>query len=113
MRSLYETEMCWYQKDKIINSSFFLRKRRRDSHWLMNLAVQEIPNIVFHDIAIGWFSSIREDTILRMKNKLQKEIRSKYGNPIIAWFLLYVILPIVVRLVINWWIKKLKSENKL
>jgi len=33
-------------------------------------------------------------------------VRMKYGNPIVIWILLNIIVPVVVRLVIEWWLNR-------
>jgi len=37
---------------------------------------------------------------------LSRKVREDYGNPILIWFLLNVIVPAVIRLVIKWWLNR-------
>ncbi len=82
--------------------SFLLRRLpKREVLWMIRRVVTRLP-----------FSSwnVSERTYERMfeknSNLLREDIRHRYGNPIVIWFLINVIVPIIVRLVINWWTKE-------
>lgn len=83
-----------------LGRSWRLRLRRRDSEWLIEEAVA-MCNLHIHKPL--W---LRGAGLL---NYLSGRVREEYGNPILIWFLLNVIVPVVVRLVIEWWLNRRES----
>ena len=73
-----------------LKRSWRLRLRRRDSEWLIEEAVR-----------MGRLIGERRLTV-----NLGLLVRMKYGNPIVIWILLNIIVPVVVRLVIEWWLNR-------
>jgi len=47
-----------------------------------------------------------EDWRRRLHAQLQKSVRHRCRNPMVAWLLMYVLTPIVVRLVLEWWFNR-------
>lgn len=87
-----------------LSRSCCLRFRRIDSRWLVRHAILALPSY-------SWDISNETYEILRtqLKGYLNKIIRKKYKNPIIIWILLNVFVPIVIRLVIDWWLNNQKN----
>jgi hypothetical protein len=78
-----------------IKKSRWLRQRPDDARWMIAEAVQYLK------------CSCRDgNEIERMKKHLAGSVRARYGNPLLVWCLLNVILPIVVKLVIEWWFNR-------
>ena len=50
---------------------------------------------------------IDEKTKPRLLAHLRNRVREqKLGNPILIWILLYIVIPIVVRLILEWWLNR-------
>lgn len=92
------------EAEGIVNSSRLLRLRRRDSVWLIENAIAALPLQPPGNVETR---KLFENSL---KTILERRIRERYGNPFIVFFLLKVILPIVIRLVIEWW---LNSRTRL
>lgn len=75
-----------------LRQSRWLRLRPADSRWLITAGVEYLS----HAACDG----NQEE---RMQSHLAGLVRRQYGNPLLAWFLINVVLPIVVKLVIEWW----------
>lgn len=85
--------------DVCLEKSFLLRTRKSDTRWLVRRAIGYLP-------LKSW--NVTNETRKLMEGNLRellaRDIREKYGNPIIIFILLRIILPIVVRFVIEWWL---------
>lgn len=75
-----------------LRQSRWLRARPGDSRWLIAAGVEYLS----HAACDG-------NQAERMQSHLAGLVRSRYGNPLLVWLLLNVVLPIVVRLVVEWW----------
>ncbi|KKL78060.1 hypothetical protein LCGC14_2028640 [marine sediment metagenome] len=98
---IYEAER------RMLSSSFLLRMRANDSRWLIRSAILYLPTQ-------SW--RISENTkILIFRNLrkfLKKKVRDIYGNPIIIFILVNIIIPIIIRLVIDWWLNRENNSEK-
>jgi hypothetical protein len=68
---------------------------------LIGLAREELPDRpprAFQDRIEEWHS--------RLESHLKAAVRHKYKNPAAVWILLNVIVPIVVKLVMQWWLNR-------
>ena len=77
--------------------SRWLRCRQDDARWLVRLAAAQLPT----DRATE-----REPLRHRITATLETAVRRRYGNPVVVWLLLNVVVPIVVRLVVEWWLNR-------
>lgn len=97
-----------------LKRSWRLRLRRRDSERLIILAVHYIQLDINHDKQrrFIFFSGDKEDMAYTLRVYLHRRVLEEhgglrvYGNPILVWFLLNVIVPVVARLVIEWWLNR-------
>ena len=78
-----------------LRRSRWLRQRPGDARWMIADAV----NYLKHTTRDG-------NEIERMRAHLVRSVRVRYGNPLLVWCLLNVILPIVIKLVIEWWFNR-------
>jgi hypothetical protein len=78
--------------------SWRLNSRRKDSRWLIGLALAQLPDRPPHD-----FQERYREWHDRLDTNLSAEVRHNCGNPLVAWMLLNIILPIVIKLVLEWW----------
>ena len=78
-----------------LRRSRWLRQRPRDARWM----IAEAVNYLRHACRDG-------NEVERMRSHLARLVRVRYGNPLAVWFLLNVILPIVVKLVTEWWFNR-------
>ena len=85
-------------EDYCLARSRRLRLRSADSRWLARLAIEQLPPTPPRD-----FQSHRHQLHARLKASLSQSVRERYGNPVVVWVLLNVVVPVVVRLVIDWW----------
>jgi hypothetical protein len=88
-------------EDYCTNRSWRLRLRLQDSRWLIGLAASQLPDRpprLFQDRFPDWHD--------RIVKHLEAEVRHKCGNPVVVWVLLNVIVPIVVKLVLQWWFSR-------
>ena len=83
----------------------WLRLRPKDTRWLVRLAVAQLPPepppVLYLMDKAAWGD--------RLRASLGDAIRQRYGNPLVVWFLLYVVVPVLVRLVIEWWLQRRKA----
>ena len=78
-----------------LRQSRWLRQRPGDARWMIAEAVNHLK------------CSCRDgNEVERMQTYLAGSVRARYGNPLVVWFLLNVMLPIVVKLVVEWWIHR-------
>jgi hypothetical protein len=72
-----------------------LRTRRGDARWLAQLAIERLPaTAAGSDLAV-----VQDDLELSLETAIQR----RYTNPVVVWILLKIFVPILVRLVIDWW----------
>jgi hypothetical protein len=83
-----------------------LRARRADARWLIGLAVEQLPDQPPAD-----FQSRRQEWKTRLRTRLSEEVRHQCGNPLIVWVLMNVIIPIVIKLVLEWWSNRRKATE--
>ena len=81
--------------------SDFLRPLKNDVRWLIHLAGGQLPAGA-PPLDEEQRSTIRK----RMHAVLGDEIRHRCGNPLVAWMFLKIVLPIVVKLVMQWWLSQ-------
>lgn len=93
-------------QDFCFKKSMLLRLRRKDSIYLINLAVGFLPRK-------PWDVSQRSLGLLRqnLRSTLENDVRRSYGNPLVIFILLKIIIPIVVQLVIRWWLSRSNDWN--
>jgi hypothetical protein len=79
-----------------------LRLRADDSRWLVGLAVTQLPPRPPRIV------NLTDQTALghRLCESLTDSVRHRYGNPLLVWFLVQVVVPVVVRLVVQWWLNR-------
>ncbi len=78
-----------------------LRLREEDSKWLIRTAISYLP------LRPWRFDETTKEMIqINLKALLQNDIKDTYGNPFVIFILLRIILPIVLRLVIEWWLNQ-------
>jgi len=83
-----------------------LRLRPGDSRWLIDLALARLPKTVPPDFYM-WEDRWRT----RLKDKLTTAVWQRYGNPVVIFILLNVVVPIVVRLVIEWYLSRKEEDD--
>lgn len=86
--------------DYVIDRSWTCRRWRSHACWLAGEAVEflERQKAQPRD-AQEWRA--------RLGSHLAECVRrDRFGNPVLVWILLNVVVPIVVRLVIEWWLKR-------
>ena len=44
-----------------------------------------------------------EEWHANLEDRLTQAVRQKCGNPLVVWLLLNIVVPIVVKLVLEWW----------
>jgi hypothetical protein len=76
-----------------------LRLRSADSRWLIRLAVDHLP-----DESNGHGRDKERACRRRLAAVLRDNVRKRYGNPVVVWVLLNIVVPVVVRLVLEWWL---------
>jgi len=106
-----------YETGELRKNSVILRMYPTYSKWLLNAAMHHLcflRSAEYRRIMLAQKKHIdfsRKGLTKQLEKRLKHLIRHKYGNPIIIWFLLNVIMPIVIRIVINWWLKRLAKES--
>lgn len=88
-------------EDYCFKRSWRLGLRLQESRWLIGLAASQLPDRPPRD-----FQDRYQDWHDRLEEHLQTAVRHKCGNPIIVWMLLNVIVPIVTKLVLEWWFNR-------
>jgi hypothetical protein len=78
--------------------SWRLRLRPADTRYLVAVAVNQLPPKPPHD-----FAGHKREWKARLTDSLDRAVRQRYGNPVVVWVLLNVVVPIVVNLVMDWW----------
>jgi len=101
------TTDCQAVESYCLARSWRLRCREGDARRLIRLAVAELPDrqpVRFKDRPDAWAS--------RLRDKLAPQIRQTYGNPVVIWILLNIVLPVVIKLVIEWWFNRHATETR-
>jgi hypothetical protein len=75
--------------------------RSADSRWLIRLAVDELSD---EPCGQGREGECAYHT--RLAAVLREAVRHRYGNPVVVWVLLNIVVPVVVRLVLEWWLHR-------
>lgn len=78
-----------------------LRMRPDDSRWLIRMAVDHLP-----DEPGGQGREEEWAWRKRLTAALRDRVRQRYGNPVVVWVLLNIVVPVVVRLVLEWWLHR-------
>jgi hypothetical protein len=84
-----------------LERSVRLRMRSDDSRWLIRMAVDHLrdePGGQGRGEECAWRK--------RLTVVLRDRVRQRYGNPLVVWVLLNVVVPVVVRLVLEWWLHR-------
>ena len=93
-------------RDFCFERSFLLRRSRRHAGRLIELAIRSLPENTW---------AVSEETKLllsfNLMSILERDVRIRYGNPLVILILLKIIIPIIIQLVIQWWLNKEKDEN--
>ena len=76
--------------ERLVNGSRRLRLRADDSRWLLRRGAKYL-------VVSG---ELNEE---RLHQYLETAIREEYGNPVVIWIILQIILPVVIKLIIEWW----------
>ena len=84
--------------DSILRSRW-LRLRPGDSFWLIGASLDFLPRTEHDGNEPG-----------RLREYLNKLVRGRYGNPILVWVLLNIVVPVVVKLIIEWWMNRNNVE---
>ena len=79
-----------------------LRRHRREAQWMVYKSVEFLPE----KPPVG---TTKEEWEGKLRKHLTTEIKSNYKSAILIWILLYVVLPIIVRLMINWWFSQAET----
>jgi len=82
-----------------LGRSWRLRLRPADSRWLIRLAVEQLPPGPVCESAGRALAG-------ELRSSLAASVRARYASPLVVWVLLNVVVPIVVRLVIEWWLRR-------
>ncbi len=78
-------------------NSFWLRRMRKRSCWLIRQTAETVA-------VSGWTD--KEVLFTRLSIR----VRTRYvGSPLLIWILLKIILPIVIRLILEWWKRRNES----
>jgi hypothetical protein len=88
-------------EDYCLKRSWRLGLRPQDARWLIGLAAAQLP-----DRPSRLLQDRYQDWHDRLQKHLEAEVRHKCGNPVMAWLLLNVIMPIVIKLVLQWWFSR-------
>lgn len=81
--------------DESIQRSRWLRLRPDDSRWLFAEGVEYANRAPADgDLAAG------------LRTHLSELVRKRYGNPLVLFLLLKIVLPIVIELILRWWLER-------
>ena len=81
-------------EDYCLARSTRLHVRPDDTRWLIRLAVGILERSQTSD---------RPVLARAIEDSLTRAVRQRYGNPVVVWLLLHLVLPAVIRLVLAWW----------
>lgn len=82
-------------------SSWRLRRCRNESRWLIGIAADQLP-----DRAPIESQDRYDDWQTKLDARLRDAVHHRCGSPVLVWLLLNVVLPVVVRLVLDWWFNR-------
>jgi len=86
--------------DYVLARSWTCRRWRKHTCWLVREAIEFLP----YAPRPGERPDVWRG---RLRAHLRRQVRdAEFGNPVLIYILLNVILPIVVRLVIEWWLNR-------
>ena len=86
-------------QEYVLRRSFVCRRVRKDACWLVAEALDYLRRQ--SDLPDG-----RQALRGRLRAHLRECVQRDAGNPLLVWVLLNIVLPIVVRLVIEWWLNR-------
>ena len=92
--------------DVCLKKSFLLRLRKSDSKWLLHIAAGYLP-FMPQEMSKETYKLIESN----LRELLVRDIRKRYGNPVIIFILLRIIMPIVIRLIIEWWSNHYEAQE--
>jgi len=101
MATMIDYETAQAAENYCFRRSWRLRLRRRDARWLIHVAAAKLAWQAPADLRYRQ-AEWRE----HLAHHLEEVVRRSYGNPVVVWFLLNVVVPIVVKLVIEWWLNR-------
>ena len=78
-----------------LQRSRWLRLRPDDSRWLLSEGVDYASR-----------SPADGDLEAGLRSHLSDLIRQRYGNPLVLFLLLKIVLPIVIELILRWWLER-------
>ena len=81
--------------DESIQRSRWLRLRPDDSRWLLSAGVEYADR-----------SPADGDLAAGLRSHLAELVRQRYGNPLVLFLLLKIVLPIVIELILRWWLER-------
>lgn len=86
--------------DYVLERSWTCRRWRKHTCWLVREAIEFLP----HSPKTGerpepWRERLREHLCRSVADE-------RIGNPVLIFILLNIVIPIVVRLVIEWWLNR-------
>ena len=84
----------------VLGRSWTCRRWPRHSCWLAGEAVEFLAR---QDVSPARPDEWRSRLAAYMRGRVRGEL---VGNPVLIWILLNVVVPIVVRLVIEWWLNR-------
>jgi antibiotic biosynthesis monooxygenase (ABM) superfamily enzyme len=85
-------------EDYCLGRAWQLRLRPADSRWLIGLAISHLATRP----AMATLTQHRQ----QLTAVLSDAVHERYGNPVVVWILLYVVVPVIVRLIIEWWFQQ-------
>ncbi len=89
----------------VLNGSWTCRRWRKHACSLVREAIEFLPEqAAASDQPADW----RRRLAGHLKTRVREQ---RVGNPVIIYILLNVVIPIVVRLVIDWWLKRREATN--
>jgi len=84
----------------VLGHSWTCRRWQKHTSWLVRDAVEFLPEMPPP-------GEQTDDWHPRLAAHLRERVRGQLvGNPVLIWILLNVVVPIVVRLVIEWWLRR-------
>jgi hypothetical protein len=92
------TESDFVQAEEYcLQRSWTLRRRPKESRWIVSKTVSLLPTKIPENL------EQYEKFLCRL---VSIDVREQYGNPVVVFVLLNVIVPLIVKLVIEWWVKR-------
>ena len=87
------TTMTDAEINQLIGRSYRLRMRSADSRWLLRRGARYV-------VVSG------EANEERLHQYLETAIREEYNSAVVIWILLHIVLPVVIKLIIEWWLNR-------